>query len=60
MHQAWTGMHREIVARTTRGQWILAERSQHYIQRDQPDLVIGAIRAMVDSLRAASPRTSER
>lgn len=53
MHQAWIAMHQEIVGRTTRGQWILAERSQHYIQRDQPDLVINAVRAMVDSVRAS-------
>lgn len=51
MHQAWVAMHQEIVSRSTRGQWILAERSQHYIQKDQPDLVIDAVKAMVESLR---------
>lgn len=52
MHDEWVRMHQEIVARSSRGQWILAERSTHYIQRDQPELVIGAVRDMVDTLRS--------
>ncbi|MBC7898050.1 MAG: alpha/beta hydrolase [Cytophagaceae bacterium] len=54
MQRAWNAMHQEIVARTTRGRWILAEKSQHYIQRDQPELVIDAVRVMVDSVRAST------
>lgn len=51
MHQTWVAMHKEIVSRTTRGQWILAEKSAHYIQRDEPELVINAVKAMIDSLK---------
>jgi len=53
-------MHKEIVARSTRGRWILAERSTHYIQRDQPDLVIESVREMLDTLRAAGPAPASR
>ena len=55
MHQTWVALHKDIVSRTTRGQWILAEKSAHYIQRDEPQLVVDAVKAMVDSVRAASP-----
>ncbi len=52
LHREWVAMHKEIVARSTRGRWILAERSTHYIQRGQPELVIRSIREMLDTLRA--------
>jgi hypothetical protein len=55
LHREWVAMHKEIVARSTRGRWILAERSTHYIQRDQPDLVIQSVREMLDTVRAAVP-----
>ena len=56
LHREWVAMHKEIVARSTRGRWILAERSTHYIQRDQPDLVIQSVREMLDTVRALFPR----
>ncbi|MEO5817513.1 MAG: alpha/beta hydrolase [Gemmatimonadaceae bacterium] len=55
IHREWVKMHKEIVARSTRGRWILAEKSAHYIQRDQPDLVVQSVREMLDTLRAAVP-----
>jgi pimeloyl-ACP methyl ester carboxylesterase len=54
IHREWVAMHREIVARSTRGRWILAEKSTHYIQRDQPDLVIRSVREMLDTVHAAA------
>lgn len=54
VQKEWAAMHQELVARTTRGRWILAEQSTHYIQVDQPDLVIGAVREMVDLVRNGS------
>ena len=56
LHREWIAMHKEIVARSTRGRWILAERSTHYIQRDQPELVVQAVRDMLDTVRATAPR----
>ena len=32
-----------------------AARSGHYIQRDEPDLVVAAIRRVVDAARAQAP-----
>ncbi|MBI1809888.1 MAG: alpha/beta hydrolase [Gemmatimonadetes bacterium] len=55
MHREWVAMHQEIVSRSTRGRWILAEHSGHYIQRDRPDLVIQSVREMLDTLRSAPP-----
>jgi pimeloyl-ACP methyl ester carboxylesterase len=60
IHREWVAMHKEIVSRSTRGRWILAERSAHYIQRDRPDLVIQSVREMLDTLRATSPAAAPR
>jgi pimeloyl-ACP methyl ester carboxylesterase len=51
LHREWVAMQKEIVARSTRGRWILAEKSKHYIQWDQPDLVIQSVREMLDTIR---------
>jgi hypothetical protein len=51
IHREWVEMHKEIVARSTRGTWILAEKSTHYIQRDQPELVVQSVREMLDTIR---------
>jgi hypothetical protein len=40
----WTEFQRDLARRSPRGQFRLAESSGHFIQRDQPDLVIQAIR----------------
>lgn len=55
IHAEWVKMHQEYAAQSTRGKWVLAKESQHYIQRDQPDLVLDAIRAMVQLIRAPKP-----
>jgi pimeloyl-ACP methyl ester carboxylesterase len=45
---AWDGIWRQfqedLAARSTHGEFRLAEKSGHFIQRDQPELVIQAIR----------------
>jgi len=38
-----------------RTSWILAEKSKHYIQRDQPELVIQSVREMLDTIRVQRP-----
>ena len=55
IHREWVKMHKEIVARSTRGTWILAEKSAHYIQRDQPELVIQSVREMLDTFAYHGP-----
>lgn len=40
----WTEMQLELTALSSQGQRVVAQKSGHSIQLDQPDLVIGAIR----------------
>ena len=40
-----------LAQRSTRGQLVVAERSEHYIQLDRPDLVIDAVNQVVQSVR---------
>ena len=41
----------ELARRSSRGRQIIAEKSGHYIQRDQPELVVDAIRAVVEEAK---------
>lgn len=41
--QRWSGLQTELAALSPQGKLILAERSGHHIQLDQPDLVVSAI-----------------
>src|SRR5437588_1483420 len=43
----WKGFQEDFASRSTHGEFRLAEKSGHFIQRDQPDLVIQAIRDIV-------------
>jgi pimeloyl-ACP methyl ester carboxylesterase len=49
--QAWSELQAELARRSSSGKQIVAEKSGHYIQFDQPDLVIDAIRQVVESTR---------
>ena len=40
-----------LVERSANGRLIVAENSGHYIQFEQPDLVIAAVRQLVERLR---------
>ncbi|NTU62098.1 MAG: alpha/beta hydrolase [Chloroflexi bacterium] len=44
-------LHVELTAQSPNGKRIIAEQSGHYIQLDQPDLVIDAIREVVEAVR---------
>lgn len=44
-------LQQELVSLSTQGKQVIAEKSGHYIQWDQPDLVIDAIREVVDQVR---------
>jgi pimeloyl-ACP methyl ester carboxylesterase len=43
--------HAALVERSANGMLIVAENSDHYIQFERPDLVIAAVRQVVESLR---------
>ena len=49
-NQVFQQMQDELTAQSTRGKRIVAERSGHYIHIDQPELVIAAIREVVDAV----------
>lgn len=42
-------LQQELVSRSSKGRQIIAEKSGHFIQRDQPELVIDAIRRVVEA-----------
>jgi pimeloyl-ACP methyl ester carboxylesterase len=50
----WQALQSELVALSSQGQQIIAEQSGHMIQFDQPELVIDAIRTILDTLRNGS------
>jgi pimeloyl-ACP methyl ester carboxylesterase len=43
----WRGFQEDLAKRSTHGELRIAEQSGHFIQRDQPELVIQAIRGLV-------------
>jgi pimeloyl-ACP methyl ester carboxylesterase len=53
--EIWNAMQDEEAAWSTRSQHTVVADATHYIQFDRPDVVIAAIRAVVDSVRASRP-----
>jgi pimeloyl-ACP methyl ester carboxylesterase len=47
-------LQQELVRRSSRGKQIIAEKSGHNIHRDQPELVIDAIRQVVEEAKSAA------
>jgi pimeloyl-ACP methyl ester carboxylesterase len=48
---AWQQMQSELARLSTRGTQIIAKNSGHYIQLDRPDVVVDAVRNVVDQVR---------
>ena len=44
-------LQRELVSRSPRGRQVIAEKSGHLIYQDQPELVVSAIREVVEESR---------
>ena len=57
MSRAWEEMQTEMVALSPYGKRIIARKSSHYVQRDEPEVVVAAIEEVLTGLRraAASP-----
>lgn len=57
-NEAWEKMQEELPHLSTRGAQTIAKNSGHYIQFDRPEIVIDAVKSVVDQARAAqdSPR----
>jgi len=51
-HDTWRAMHDEWFRRSSNGIHIETDRSGHDIQQDEPQLVISAIRFVLDRVRA--------
>jgi pimeloyl-ACP methyl ester carboxylesterase len=51
-YQLHLEMQKDLVGRSPRGRQIMAERSGHFIHRDQPELVVDAIRQVVEEVQA--------
>jgi len=47
MHRMWLAMHRELMQQSSNAQQIVVETSGHFVQREQPEIVVDAIRQMV-------------
>jgi len=52
-NDAWEKMQEELAHLSTRGTQTVAKNSAHYIQIDRPDVVIDAVRNVVEQARAA-------
>jgi len=50
----WKSGHDKLAARSTRGESIVVPNTAHYIQLDQPDQVVAAIRKVVLEVRQSS------
>ncbi len=50
--QEWRTLHAEQAAMSSRGQQQIVSDAGHYIQIDQPDRVVDAVREVVDDVRA--------
>ncbi|MGM0837911.1 MAG: alpha/beta fold hydrolase [Bacillota bacterium] len=48
--ELWNVMQRELVDISTKGELVMAEKSAHYIQNDEPDVVIRAIKRLLEGL----------
>lgn len=51
--EAWQNMQEDLVRLSSRGTHVIAKNSGHFIQFDRPDIVIGAVRQIVDQARQA-------
>jgi pimeloyl-ACP methyl ester carboxylesterase len=49
-------LNRQLAARSTRGQFQLVRNSRHYIQNDAPQVVVDAVRTVVNAAREAPPK----
>jgi hypothetical protein len=57
--QAWQELQRNLASISQQGKLIIAERSGHRIMLDRPDVVISAIRGVVEAARFVSSNSSQ-
>ena len=54
-NEAWEKMQEELAHLSTRGTQTISKNSSHYIQFDNPNLVISAVRAVMGQAKSAQP-----
>jgi hypothetical protein len=50
--EMWRGLQADLLSRSTNSRQMVVEQSGHYIQDDQPDVVVSAIRDVLESNRS--------
>jgi pimeloyl-ACP methyl ester carboxylesterase len=50
----WHELQRELAGLSTRGRLVIARNSAHFIHRTEPELILNAVRDVVDSVRASA------
>ncbi len=60
VNDAWEKMQEELAHLSTRGTQTIAKNSSHYIQIDRPEVVIDAVRGVVEQARGAQPVSSSK
>jgi pimeloyl-ACP methyl ester carboxylesterase len=48
--ELWNEMQREILEISSDGELVIAEKSAHYIQNDEPEVVVSAIKKLIDNI----------
>ena len=48
LHSLWMQFQQDLVSKSTKGKQIIAPGCGHMIQRERPDIIIEAIREMVN------------
>jgi pimeloyl-ACP methyl ester carboxylesterase len=54
LQMRWQEMHLELMQQSSNATQILVERSGHFIQREQPEVIVTAIRQMLETVRHSS------
>jgi pimeloyl-ACP methyl ester carboxylesterase len=55
-YQLHLEMQRDLVGRSPRGRQVMAEKSGHFVHHDQPELVINAVRQVVEEVMSKDGR----
>lgn len=55
----WLDMQQELARRTSRGQLIMADTTDHYVQLSEPDIVVAAIRTVLAEARTTPSAASK-
>lgn len=51
--ERWRNGHKELATRSARGEWIMVPEAEHFIQLDEPAVVLDAIRRVVEMARSS-------